>query len=769
METPKQNNISRTNRGCAIGAAAAGGLVVLVLIIAVIAWLGNLPNAESSLPESLKPVLVNITLPLNGAVQALGEPARVYVEAAGELPIKSMELTINGMPFTNQVSSSPAGRERMGVVWAWTPNKEGEYTLIARAVVSDGRGGVSKAVRLNVLAADKMPAVTPAETSAATPDVNDIVSQADAMQNVTPEAPPPGYNGQGEFIDPPSPPEEEANPLPQEPPQQPGSNNLPSDLVLIGQNWIKKIVPINPPLAPGLSGGADECTGILLVKDKSGDEAGFFLYRMDPLEFSFKRIATIDGKQGQGGLFSYHDPGLASGNYTYYISAFNAAGETDSELVTIHITDDQCAGAIAEPEFGPDSIPINIEQPVEKAYCYGSAEGMPWVRLPPAPETFMEKVNGKYDLAPYWKMIPLPKPMPDKITLHMECWGWSGSTLTYLGSSSTVVLNIDPNTLKQLGQLDLHGIPGSNQQFLEAPALLPAPYNLKFVQKPSQCKEYYSDPTQAYQMCNKALKSGEMVLVWDWVPGKNLTAEQLTHVKFAVYMILPPAVQSTIIDKTAVDKKLYGFTPMYGKWVYSEPEYFVRAYYNDGKEEKYSADSNHVSVEEHLMTVVGTKSQIQMELYMARGRPGLEDQGPYWTNSTNKPNYYYAGHRFANTGWTGEFWYQGAIRLTFDEPIFDQINGNIYKAQLIWNKAKPNDVSSAWFPCADVVDGQPVPVANNKWGADVTAQVRMWKYGGMQPIIILNRRKDLDSVPEHTVDQCVFYYNDFHLEVYTID
>jgi hypothetical protein len=98
----------------------------------------------------------------------------------------------------------------------------------------------------------------------------------------------------------------------------------------VGETLTKDPLDTELPAAPTLDGGSNQCDGILVAQDHSTNELGFFLYRLDPGQQAFSRIATLDGKTGKA-AFSYHDPGLASGKYLYYLAAFNAQGESASK------------------------------------------------------------------------------------------------------------------------------------------------------------------------------------------------------------------------------------------------------------------------------------------------------------------------------------------------------------------------------------------------------------------------------------------------------
>jgi hypothetical protein len=352
----KMNGTRSWEMGCGV----VGGLAVFVLVVGAVMAAFLIPDANTQMRPSLNPVMVNITLPLDNITQPVNQPVTVYAEAFGDQPITDLELTINGIPFTQKALPFQGGSNIISASWGWTPIKEDTYILLVRAVFPSGEGGISNAVQVNVVPPEQieMPILPTPDglTPIIIPDLDQLSAMMTEVQNGTPAAPPTGFDPQGNPINPPSPADDPNPEPPPEPEQQPGDNVISVETALWLQNIFEKVIDIAKPAAPKLDGGANQCDTVLVVTDDTANEAGFFLYRLDPGQPAFSRVATLDGKVGKA-VFSYHDPGLASGKYMYYISSFNAGGESASNIISITIDAPGCAAA-NKPTFEALNIPI---------------------------------------------------------------------------------------------------------------------------------------------------------------------------------------------------------------------------------------------------------------------------------------------------------------------------------------------------------------------------------------------------------------------------
>jgi hypothetical protein len=652
--------------GCGITGVLGLGALFIGIILA-----NSIPAAEQQIPVGISSNMVNISLPMNGATLPLNQPVSVYAQAFGDQPLQDLQLLVDGVQQPNG-DSSPAGTKKMIVSWTWTPIKAGTYTLVARSTnAQNGQTGISNAVNINVLPPDQIlqplvlvataePLVIHDETGLTIPGID----PADG----TPAPPPPGFNEQGGVDNPPTPSLEPANQEPPvEPSQQPGGNLIPIKFSLWAQNLTKGIFGVNLPAAPKLDGNAATCDAVLVAQDNSTDEIGFFLYRLAPGGQTFSRILTMDSKAGKA-VFSYHDPALASGKYLYYISAFNSGGETASNIISITVDSPLCA-APNKGKFDVESIPIDFGKQVDNAYCYNSTNGMPWIRLPYGQNTFIYPVNGKFDLAPYWNSIHLPRLSPQKVTLNLECWGWIGNALVYLGSSSHTI------TYPYGGGGDPAGTLGEPPKYRIA-----SPYNASITNDPSVCKDHVPPYPGVEQQCKDYMAAnGGYLLVWTYnrfgecnPQAENCDADLQPADGFNIYTYQqgnPIPVQYSLHPLG----KNFSYVPAMGNG-----EYFVRAY-NDTVGE--SADSNHVLLQLNSEITINPTS-VQTDRMTAWNYDGSV---PHWEIQAGlSPDEMESGYAFTclNNCSDGKYrdgWYYGTVK--FDLPG----NVSVQKARLDWD------------------------------------------------------------------------------------
>ena len=742
--------------GCGLVVIVGLGVFMIGMILA------SIPEADQQVPAGLGSSLVNINQPLNGAQLPLNQPVSVYVEAFGDQPLQDLQLLVDGEPQPGGLSS-PAGDKKMIASWTFTPDKEGVHTLLARLNTRNGRTVLSNAVTVSFLPPGQVSIPLVLGNVNAPLVINAETSQIDLnaeLQGGIPGSPPTGFNEQGDGVNPPpfitEPPKQES---PAEPAQQPGGNLIPIKYLLWGQTLMEDLFSTELPAAPKLDGGSNQCDGILVVQDNSANELGFFLYRLDPGQQAFSRIATLDGKTGQA-AFSYHDPGLALGKYLYYLAAFNAGGESASNIISITVDAVQCAVA-NKPKFDVESIPIDPGQPVDKAYCYGSAGEMPWVRLPYDRDTFIYAGNNKFDLAPYWDLIPLPQPTPLEVTLTMECWGWSGSTLVYLGTSSqTFELPGGPAPT-----------PGPGGTLGEPPTYKVAnPYNAEITNDPNVCKDHV--PDLAYeQQCKNYMVTHGYLLVWtynrfgDCNPQAEICDESYQPADgFNIYTVIEGKTTFYPIHPLT---KHFSYVPAMVSNS-KKTEFFVRAYSSAYGE---SGDSNHVLFPQPApleTTINPTSLDIgSLEAYGDVSGP------PQWYTYPPKGGELFSGYAFMPlSGSYRDVWATSTIYFTLPENI------DIQGARLNWK----NKSYTTYGPGADDVmkncrillksgvgtSGWYQNLNTSLWGSenyDVSQAVLIAKMGG-QSSINFWFEAPMGLKPGVRPDACLWYIDNVSLTLY---
>jgi LysM repeat protein len=204
----------------------------------------------------------------------------------------------------------------------------------------------------------------------------------------------------------------------------------------------------NPDLAaPEISARRlEKCTVELSISDRSANEDGFHVYLWP------------DGEAGytdEGGYWDWPnahegpDPIVLTieeqhGHVRYYVSAYNAGGESPSNVVEAYLYDDACAGS--HSAWDPDALQnglLQLDPGVTLAYFYSRARPAqsqtytPWTRTPSDPKAFLPVSGEPFDLLGYLGQTygpSLVNPMYDYFLADIELWGWAGGQLTPLGS-----------------------------------------------------------------------------------------------------------------------------------------------------------------------------------------------------------------------------------------------------------------------------------------------------------------------------------------------
>lgn len=355
------------------------GLAALVLI-----FLQFLPSSVESAPfVRIPPPQVQIGNPAQGEVYTVGDLINVQTIATGQYPFQLTELWINGV----LVGTDPVpfeGINPWGSIFSWVPDEVGVYSLMARVVDDHGNQSYSNGVVVYV---------EEAENQLSEGEVGELDEEGDTSGPIV---------------------------------------FLPAALVS---------APANPPnngapLAPALSVQSDGCDAVLSIQDQSENEAGFAVYRQMLYENTFVEITSLDSQEGTNPLPTYTDMDLVGG-ITYYVTAFNGEGEASSNLVVVNFESEDCAPE--DQAFDTLSIryvSFTTDLNVDQAYCYRSYNGLNWSRWP---EFGFFPVNGEGIVLPEEPENHMlgeleGEPLFQPFDLQMECWGWEGGTLMFLGS-----------------------------------------------------------------------------------------------------------------------------------------------------------------------------------------------------------------------------------------------------------------------------------------------------------------------------------------------
>ena len=533
-------------------ASAIGCFVVIVLgLIGALYLTTQIPEVSEQMPPNASPIIVTLAAPPNDAAIPLNDATPISVDAIGPQPIVAVELWVDGVRLFSKTSD--AGLAHLTAVWSWTPASEGTHTLMARALDAQQREGQSNVVRV-VASKDANP-TTQIAYKTQPGDTLPVIAQKfqvppqqviDANPQINPNNPIPA----GQDVAVPVPDTSEPGPGVDDSTPDPSSSNPPPPLPDPGQGappgqldknifWIKALADLfsksNPPAKPILGAVVNGCNVKLTIADQSFNEDGFYIQR-DGSNPSLKPIATLGAHNGASS-FGYTDSDLAQGQYVYYVVAFNPAGNALSNPVQVKIADSQCQSPI---DWGKvfQAIKMITTQPLDKVYCYLKMGNGDWQRIPHAPNTFLSpNQQGAFDVGAYLKSLPLGV-FKSKMTVELDCWGWKGNQLIYLGNAKQTVgpgqLLMKGDQFEFTGVLPagfdspIGGIPvgitPSPEQFLEGglPSLMP-PSGLKNTNDPKECTAHMPGVMAILGgefACKAAMDDGNhAVLVWEWLGG----------------------------------------------------------------------------------------------------------------------------------------------------------------------------------------------------------------------------------------------------------
>jgi hypothetical protein len=528
--------------GC--GIAAIVGLVLAIAGVLLTPLFLSSASANVGQSEGIQVFLVQ---PVSESTFAVNKPVKVDAEAVGVIDIQKMDLWVDDHLWVTGATASAVGKTRKAN-WEWTPSEEGQFTLMVRATNKDGIASNSNLIQVNIVAEDTVPTpdpLAPIEPTAETPPDGTTPGGGMAME----EVPPP----------PPFPPEGD-------PPETDEEGSL-DDGVSI-DDWIISVFEIvTPPTAPHVWVKlTDPCDITLTIEDKSDNETGFVINRIDPGSAVYKQIAKLDSHNGTGS-FKYVDTGLGLGKYRYAVYAINSVFQTMANIVSITNTG-VCQAAPGSNALGVSNTTIDPSQQVTQVYCYMSKNGVDWSRIPPDANTFITGINGKFDVGPYLGE-------PGGFPIALDCWGWNGGTLIHLGKSELTYETIAP------------------------------PKNFHFVQNPDECGNVGTSQTdKAFKvgMCQLFQQSGWKIVMWDWQPKPiqicamsnwacwqklvHYTADEIDG--FAIYYNYPGSSVKNVITLAGQDVHI-GFVIPKPQQGLLKPEYYIRAF----KGTMESADSNH--------------------------------------------------------------------------------------------------------------------------------------------------------------------------------
>jgi hypothetical protein len=549
---PRRPAPSNNRRIFIFGGIGVGLVACLALVGGLAYFTYTLPPVSEQLPLGTSPIIVNLTVPFANDTVPISNYTDIHAEAIGPNPIQVMTLWVNGMAVDAHAASAKGNS--YGVDFSWQPTGPGEQVLVVRAQDANGQLGNSNLLR--VQAFDPAPILMNVPVS----ETDTVQSVADAFDMTVPQVvalnpqittaadqplpagttltvlPPSG----GPVLKPPVPAIPPDTSLIIPPPQvSTGAGAVPTTaapagappagpVVTINPGTVAvapkldpnnklgtfidlKVKPIvnssNPPTAPELAVVVEGCTATLYLFDKSDNEAGFAVYKMEPGASAFAPIKSLAAHSGTETASVTDTAGY--GNTQYYISAFNADGEAPSNFVQATVLTETCLQpnqqglGLQKPEMKP-------AVPVEKAMCFVVVNGSRSVRVPAIPGDYVYPVNGVFDFSEVLNILVSPPPTTDT-TLTMRCAGWNGGDLVDLGEDTQTLSpgQNKPFTLKGEGFTVTATL--NFGQTTVPPVIPPAP-----PLPPPVAGQEIAPPYDFVMTQNNATQ--ENILLWRWSP-----------------------------------------------------------------------------------------------------------------------------------------------------------------------------------------------------------------------------------------------------------
>ena len=377
-------------------------------------------NQQKGAPTS-DSIQVHIQTPVTGKSLTQGTLLTISALASSSIPFQFAELWVNGVPINIQVAPS-GGTTLFPINFAWVPTQDGVYSLTVRAIGEQGLSADSDAVLVTIQ-----------------PNGNYTVLGQDLEPYV-------GYQGASlAFVSIPSASANQGQPWQGSP-----------------AGWLQSKNENSIPTSPSILALVDACNVQLIISDHAENESGFQVFRQLPNIPGWKLIETLNADNSEM-IISYKDSGY-HGFLSYKVSAFNSQGHTYSNVVVVEVDPDDCPGSEEIPLLHVELLNLKTSQPADRLYCYANMGEGSWIRWPA--EGFLSPMEDGYEiinpsLFALFAAEFAPGEEDSLPPLHLECWGWMGETLEYIGS------------------LKFDGIGGQNfAQIFESTAALSASINL---------------------------------------------------------------------------------------------------------------------------------------------------------------------------------------------------------------------------------------------------------------------------------------------------
>ena len=389
-----------------------GKLLLLIFLIMACGLPSTNPPTTSS-SQFTNRIIVSLTEPPDGESYPISAGLSVRGEAISDGSIARMELWVDGEMYETYT----APESDLGLLvhyWDWSPRTLGTHTLMVRAYDDQNQTAFSNAIHIKGVEDTGFVVLAKAEEGETVASIAERYNVS--MEDVRRENPSLAdsilFAGQEVFI----------------PIGAPAVASVPSagvKVLMQFSQWTanRGASPQEAPTPPNLTVTGQGCAAALSISDESDNEQGFNIYRLNPGAMSFSKLTSLPAHEGNEAL-SYQDSNLF-GLYSYYVAAFDAAGEAASNLVSLNIVDSNCAG---EPTTINDLGFLTAS--VEDYYLYVSVNDGDWRRFPADDFIYLKKSQG-LDIGAVAQSLA-PNFVGD-ISMSGEVWGLLNGRAILLG------------------------------------------------------------------------------------------------------------------------------------------------------------------------------------------------------------------------------------------------------------------------------------------------------------------------------------------------
>jgi hypothetical protein len=529
-------------------------LVVLALVVlcpGAFLYTRRLDQARAE----YEPPTVYITVPTSGVSAPTGSGMLVAATAVGRTPITRVELWVADVLVETLESDDPEGTSNFDASFQWVVS-EGANLLYVRAVNSAGIIGQSTPLSVFgelLQPGDIVSEITVQEGQSLEEIAGPFEIDPQTLQELNPDlggrepapgstltVPAPETEEDDVHVAPPSvgpavpasPPGTGTVPMPGSPPLQPiqPSPHVTSTVplpVIVGSVLPQLAIPVfTPPTAPtGLQGYAEDCMVHLRWNDNAGDELRYEVW-MAPMGGSSQLFASLQPAGGGPAWVKF--PAPQTGGLSFWVEAVNLVGKQPSNIVWVEV-ESRCPTA-APDRLQVEVVDMSMDRGYDKAYCYVSFENAPEVRMPGDDSEFVQVSGGQGNIASWAatsRKFVLPIPADDSLEMTGQCWGWSGQSLSELGTFSGAYARetwdgtrrpLQGNTY-EIGlsvQPSGGGDTGTRVAYSYQDSTIPVPFNLREEKLGSEPRRslYPKQWEQWFQ--SRRLR-------WDWTGSEQLT------------------------------------------------------------------------------------------------------------------------------------------------------------------------------------------------------------------------------------------------------